>query len=179
MAQPEFREKFYTPERMAKIRAGLKDWWASSGPAQEAQLKRITDLKPMLNPESRAKVSETLKRRGHKPRLQGGNGRPMSVPQALLLDALGTEWQSEVVVATGTKGNGVPSHWKIDIAHPARMLAVEVDGGSHSSRKVMERDARKDAFLASRGWTVLRFTNQEVLSSLSTVLERIGSNSTT
>ena len=176
--QPGFKEKIYTTERAAKVSASLKQWWANSGPAQEAQRIRITNLKPMLDPVSRAKVSETLKRRGYQSQLRGGNGRGMSAAQMLLLSSLGTGWESELVVATGTKGNGMPSHWKIDIAHQTHMIAVEVDGSSHRSRKVKERDLRKDLFLASCGWKVLRFTNQEVISSLDTVMERIESHFT-
>lgn len=47
--------------------------------------------------------------------------------------------------------------WSLDLAFPARMLAVELDGIYwHSLPRMVDRDRRKDADLAARGWTVRR-----------------------
>jgi very-short-patch-repair endonuclease len=48
------------------------------------------------------------------------------------------------------------------------MLVVEVDGATHSDRR--RYDARRTAFLEGRGYRVLRFTNDEVMSNLEGVL---------
>ncbi|MFW6300118.1 MAG: DUF559 domain-containing protein [Oceanicaulis sp.] len=48
------------------------------------------------------------------------------------------------------------------------MVAIEVDGTSHNSRKVRERDARKDEFLSSKGWSVFRVSNEAALQMCST-----------
>ena len=105
-------------------------------------------------------MAKTLREMGHRPTFIGGNGRGITEPQRLLLQKLGGGWTAELVIGTGVRpGNGVPSHWTIDIANPELMIAVEVDGGSHSSAKVRERDARKDEFLASKGWSVFRVSN--------------------
>lgn len=42
-------------------------------------------------------------------------------------------------------------------------LAIEADGGSHNSIERQAQDAKKDELLRSLGWTVLRFTNQQIL----------------
>ena len=49
-------------------------------------------------------------------------------------------------------------------------LIIEVDGGQHSESK---RDAARDAWLRSQGFSVLRFWNNDVLSNTDGVLERI------
>ena len=62
------------------------------------------------------------------------------------------------------KTKGLPTHFKIDIAHEQMRIAIEVDGFCHAAFKVKEKDARKDKFLISKGWTVLRFLNKDVLN---------------
>ena len=136
---------------------------------------------PMSNPETRDKMAATLRRIGHRPKVQGGNGRGMTEPQQRLLSALPEGWVAEHVCTTGNPARGthrvtgIPAHYKIDIAHPDKKIAVEIDGASHTSRKRQEQDRRKDEWLSNHGWSVLRFSNQEVLSSISSVMERITS----
>jgi len=55
------------------------------------------------------------------------------------------------------------------VCHAARIV-VELDGESHDFDSQQQRDAMRDAWLASRGYAVLRFTNKQVLSSLEGVL---------
>jgi very-short-patch-repair endonuclease len=50
-------------------------------------------------------------------------------------------------------------------------LIVEVDGGQHNIDQA--RDARRTAWLESKGYRVLRFWNNEVLQNLDGVLETI------
>lgn len=126
---------------------------------------RMTARNPMHRGDARERMVATLRKIGHKPPTQGGNGHPTPEPQRRLAEALG--WPVEVVVTTGLdRAEGFPRHYKLDIASADRRVAVEVDGGSHCSTARREQDARKDAFLASRGWRVLRFTNEEVLADV-------------
>lgn len=93
---------------------------------------------------------------------QGGNGRGPNSTEQALLERLGGDWRWNYAVATGRpRQPGRPTHYKIDLAHPERFLAIEVDGRSHASRR--EIDARKDAFLERAGWTVIRLTNAEAI----------------
>lgn len=50
-----------------------------------------------------------------------------------------------------------------DFYVPAYKLVIEVDGGYHNEPKQKMRDKRRDRFLVSRGLTVLRFTNEQVI----------------
>ncbi|MEO6351850.1 MAG: endonuclease domain-containing protein [Burkholderiaceae bacterium] len=50
-------------------------------------------------------------------------------------------------------------------------LIIEIDGGQHAEQ--VEYDQRRDAWLRSQGYTVLRFWNNEVMQQLESVLEQI------
>jgi very-short-patch-repair endonuclease len=50
------------------------------------------------------------------------------------------------------------------------MLVVEVDGSQHAQN---DRDRARDAFMVSRGWSVLRIWNVDVLKECDAVLDTI------
>jgi very-short-patch-repair endonuclease len=58
-----------------------------------------------------------------------------------------------------------------DFVSHALKIVVEVDGGQHSGS---ESDERRDAWMKCEGYRVLRFWNNDVLSNLEGVLDRIG-----
>jgi very-short-patch-repair endonuclease len=58
----------------------------------------------------------------------------------------------------------------IDFACLDARLIVEIDGGQHGES---QRDRVRDAWLASKGFTILRFWNNDVLSNTNGVIERI------
>ncbi|HEY5965824.1 MAG TPA: endonuclease domain-containing protein [Xanthobacteraceae bacterium] len=60
-----------------------------------------------------------------------------------------------------------------DFVCHAAMLIVELDGGQHFEAENMKRDARRDAFLTSKGYRVLRFNNHGVMTNKEGVLETI------
>lgn len=51
------------------------------------------------------------------------------------------------------------------------MLVVEVDGLSHQFEEVIRKDARKQAALEAAGFTVLRFSDNQVLTNMKGVIE--------
>ncbi len=59
----------------------------------------------------------------------------------------------------------------VDFYCPESLLAVEFDGGVHSAQ--VERDRARDALLTSRGVTLLRFANDELLLNPLAVLDRV------
>ena len=59
----------------------------------------------------------------------------------------------------------------LDFYCPLHKLAVELDGSIHEARS--EQDAARKAHLAAHGCRVIRFHNEEVLTALPSVLERI------
>jgi very-short-patch-repair endonuclease len=81
-----------------------------------------------------------------------------------------------LIVKTGVpRGMGYPTHYKIDLGDGSTRLAIEVDGGSHFSLAAKERDRKKENFLRGRGWTVLRFSNAEVMGRLEACAQTVSS----
>lgn len=56
--------------------------------------------------------------------------------------------------------------------HKAKLI-IEVDGSIHNLPDVKKIDEEKENYLIRNGYTVLRFTNKEVMTSLETVLQKI------
>ncbi|MDT8441414.1 MAG: endonuclease domain-containing protein [Desulfuromonadales bacterium] len=52
-------------------------------------------------------------------------------------------------------------------------LAIELDGGQHNEPEGKERDKERTAWLGSKGISVIRFWNNEVVSDRDGVLEQI------
>ena len=119
----------------------------------------------MRHEATRAKVTATLRLLGHKPPVQGGNGKPLPKAQALLAQAL--SWPTEVVVNTPRPCPiGLPTSYKIDIADTTTKVAIEVDGASHCALTRQAEDRKKENVLREQGWLVLRFKNRQVLTDL-------------
>lgn len=53
------------------------------------------------------------------------------------------------------------------------MLAIEVDGFTHSFQEVYEKDMTKEVSMKERGVTLLRFNDSEVMNNLSNVIRAI------
>jgi hypothetical protein len=162
MSQPEHLAKVHTPEAAAKRGAKKSAWYKAGSPTAVKELERIRNLIPTTDPLVRLKISRRLKAMKHGPSVRGGNGRGLTIPQSLMLAALGSGWIPELSLSLGRQTPGYPSHYKIDLANTSKKLAIEVDGHSHASRKHL--DQKKDAKLRSLGWTVLRFSNRDILT---------------
>ena len=61
----------------------------------------------------------------------------------------------------------------VDFANLYMKLIIEVDGGYHSEPKQMEDDQVRTCHLEQMGFSVMRFTNEEVLFDLDNTLETI------
>ena len=55
----------------------------------------------------------------------------------------------------------------VDLASPSLKLAIEVDGGCHTTWKQQDEDCRRDSLLQRAGWKVIRKTNDETDGNLS------------
>jgi len=139
--------------------------------------ERMKKNNPMHMPGVKEKMIRTLNEMGHKPSIQGGNGKPTPVPQAKLWKALRVHGAVlEHVVSTKSfrnKKNKLAKHYKIDIALPKQMVAIEVDGPSHQSLERQAQDRKKENFLDMIGWTVLRFSNEEVMADTKKCVETV------
>ena len=61
----------------------------------------------------------------------------------------------------------------VDFYCPKAKLVVELDGGQHFTEEGLKKDAVR---INNQGFTVLRFSDEEVLSNLDGVLEKIYEN---
>ena len=61
--------------------------------------------------------------------------------------------------------------------HAARVI-VEIDGPSHDFESRLRHDENRDVWIASQGYVVLRFSNEDVLTNLEGVLEVIRQTAT-
>ncbi len=61
----------------------------------------------------------------------------------------------------------------VDFVCLSRRLVVEIDGGYHNDPEVQENDKLREDYLKEKGYTVLRFFNDEVFQDIDNVLEKI------
>lgn len=173
MSRPEFVTKLQTPKRREANRQTMLRLHRNPEAMKKLHEYLVSDRNPFRNPATRRqlrqKAGRTLAASGFA-MLNGGNGTGPTRPQELLASRLG--WPMEHIVPTGGLP-GYPSHYKLDIAHPPRQIAIEVDGLSHRNAKIQARDLKKTWFLEARGWTVLRFQNEEILENMLDVLHKI------
>lgn len=92
--------------------------------------------------------------------------RRMKTPAEALFRTLLRRHREERVFRQYPIGNCI-----IDFAIPRRNLLVEIDGSSHDGKPA--QDERRDAWLKSRGFHVIRLRNEEIIESPNTVLGRI------
>jgi len=76
--------------------------------------------------------------------------------------------------------NGVGFRWQtpigpyiVDFVSQSGKLVIEIDGGQHFDDRHESRDAKRDAFLAAKGYRVLRFSNLDVMTKRDGVVEII------
>ena len=71
--------------------------------------------------------------------------------------------------------HGVGSY-VVDFYCAAEQLVIELDGAVHQNATAVEKDAKRTAFLESKGLKVLRFENKMVFDFLPSVLKEIEDN---
>lgn len=143
------------------------------GRKNPAASERMRLENPMRNPDVRerarlAKIGRTFLARG-------GNGK-LTKPQMLLAQALGFRFPVEFRIKTATVRHlftSLPPAYSVDLADPMRKVAIEVDGATHRLKRWKFLDARKTSVLQALGWSVLRFTNEEVMENPEAVATKI------
>ena len=121
----------------------------------------------------------------------GGKGRPGSAAARMVLaevdvDLMLLESDLESALLAVILDAGLPrpvlqhpvrldgQRYRIDMAYPEMMVAIEADGFVvHSGRSVFEDDRSRQNALALAGWTVLRFTWRQVCTRPGWVVAQI------
>jgi very-short-patch-repair endonuclease len=78
------------------------------------------------------------------------------------------------LAALGFRRQSPTGNYIADFVAHSCGLVVEVDGESHDFDERIRHDERRDQWFASRGYRVLRFTNDDVLKNLEGVVITIG-----
>lgn len=63
--------------------------------------------------------------------------------------------------------------YRLDLAYPAAMLAVEYDGEHHREPAQARYDLERQEYIAGRGWTVIRPAAREVLADPDVLADRV------
>ncbi len=61
----------------------------------------------------------------------------------------------------------------VDFYCPKGKLIIEIDGGQHYDYETNNKDQTRDCYLQKLGFTIMRFSNADVLKSIDAVIERI------
>jgi very-short-patch-repair endonuclease len=61
----------------------------------------------------------------------------------------------------------------VDFLCRQRKLVIEVDGATHSSDAEVARDESRTEYLTERGYTVIRFQNEDIYDGMDFVVEEI------
>jgi very-short-patch-repair endonuclease len=78
------------------------------------------------------------------------------------------------LAALGFRRQSPMGNYIADFVAHSRKLVVEVNGESHDFESRLRHDERRDQWFASRGYRVLRFTNDDVMRNLEGVVLAIG-----
>ena len=119
------------------------------------------------------KMKKTLKEIQHKPVVRGGNGRPATEAETLLylsLKHLGFTLETVVKTEHFRHQMNCPPCYKVDVGNNNLKLAIEADGYSHCCLSRQEQDRKKETCLTGLGWTVLRFSNERILTETENVM---------
>jgi very-short-patch-repair endonuclease len=98
---------------------------------------------------------------------------PLNVLERKFLKVLRTAGldEPEKQASVPAEGSG---RWRLDFAYPHHKVLIEVDGGRwHSGKQQASRDRRRDNVMNIRGWTVLRFTWEDVVHNPAYVVEQV------
>ena len=138
----------------------------------EAQ-KLSNRLKPREHSdETKQKLREHMLRRlseGTYPTLGRSNrviGQP-SYPERFFAGVIEREFVDKQVVKEMPFGS-----FSLDFAWPHLRKCIEIDGEQHyANQEAIDRDARKDAYIDSQGWQVLRIRWKEMFADTQTFIE--------
>ena len=166
----KWRNKFYGPnliseETKQKNRERLKSLWKSDT-FRANNYKRMTEANPVYKDGVVEKATRTRIERGHiYNNYKYGNGK-ISKYEMIALDYL-KDFDFEYNYAIPTKpardafpDNNYPTSYKPDFTNIRRHICIEIDGPNHKHTK--ELDTKKDDCLNFLGYTVYRFTHDQI-----------------
>lgn len=95
--------------------------------------------------------------------------KTMTEPEAKLWNAL----RAHRLMGLSFRRQMPIGQYIVDFACPLHHVIVELDGAQHADEHHMRRDNVRTDYLQSRGWTVLRFWNDDVVRDIEGVCQHI------
>ena len=129
-------------------------------PMQRSEILKqfMGENNPSCREEVKRKISEIKKAEYKNGTAKGGWRGAQTEPtkaEAILLKLL-PDYVWNKHIPTGK----LRLNYRLDLSNAEKMVCVEVDGSSHKDKE--ERDRKKNMFLVSNGWTVIRVANDYV-----------------
>lgn len=68
----------------------------------------------------------------------------------------------------------IVDHYRLDFAFPDEKIAIEIDGHEfHKTREQRTNDAKRERYLQSKGWKVIRFTGTEIFGDILNCIQEL------
>ncbi len=158
------------PGRIEAFNRWIGRGWTKGRKSPESSA-RMRSNNPMSNPVTREKMRQSLKGRTFLAR--GGKGKP-TAPQLALSAALNLPIEHPIKTRLVRHlFKSLPNFYLVDLAHIPSQTAIEVDGKTHRQPLWKFLDHRKTEVLIALGWSVLRFTNEQVTNDLNAVVSSV------
>lgn len=145
---------------------------------QNESSSRMKTNNPMYKEEYKNKMINTLHTTQKNHFNNCGNGHISYVESLLLEDLrlLGFEYNKAINTKLAREkfpNNRYPNHYKPDFVNENIKLCIEIDGTNHRKPKDVVRDKKKELCLEYLGYKTVRFTNEEVINSYTSVINSI------
>ncbi|MBQ8462615.1 MAG: endonuclease domain-containing protein [Prevotella sp.] len=92
---------------------------------------------------------------------------------ATLAEAVLWEYLREGVAGVKFLRQHVIGDFIVDFVSRSGGLVIEVDGGYHAEPRQQEDDLLRESHLESKGYHIIRFTNEEILYNIEQVIDKI------
>lgn len=132
-------------------------------------IERMYTNNPTFNPDTVAKIKRTKLQRGYigKNNFKYGNGKISHHEQLVYDFLLSHGFYYNYAISTKLARDAFPnvnfpSNYKPDFVNLQTKLCIEIDGNNHKEKHQRELDVKKDKCLNFLGFTVVRFSHQQV-----------------
>lgn len=176
------QEKRKSEEYITNMSKLMQDNWKNTS-FRNKVITRMKENNPVHDRNIINKINETKKKNGtlHTWKGERGGNGTISSAEAILkeqLIPLGFEYNKAIntrFMREKFPERRYASNYKPDFLNPYIRLCVEVDGKAHNTTNVQMRDKKKEECLQGLGYTVIRFTNIQVINNTNEVVQTIKS----